>query len=274
MVNQALSNGNAGGTLGFANPVLYAIGSGGIEDRSGHDVSVGAFHDIADLQFNQLPQPNQLGVGNTDLGFPAVSGYDLATGLGTPTCHLLNLLASPAPLTPPTVVPTFAMLYGEIAVGDDDLKAQSQAFIFLETSNKTYGAPLKLDTDGSWDRGTTHAFQIPLNPPIFATDVKDFIVQLDQNGQTGVDRDNWDVNGIHLRLGNVLNPLFACLVNESGDDSCDPDQPSCHANTGFLGDTTDHGVFRLSAVSGSGGQGPFAADYGYPQETSHGSRPR
>ena len=110
LVNQALSNANAGGTLGFANPVLYAIGTGGVEDRSGHDVSVGAFHDIADLQFNQLPQPNQLGVGNTDLGFPAVSGYDLAMGLGTPTCHLSQLVGiASRRFSPPTVVPTFAM---------------------------------------------------------------------------------------------------------------------------------------------------------------------
>ena len=49
------------GTLGFANPALYAIG------KTANYAT--EFHDIAD--------------NSTNLYYPAVSGYDLATGLGT-----------------------------------------------------------------------------------------------------------------------------------------------------------------------------------------------
>jgi subtilase family serine protease len=65
---QGALNGNP--SLGFINPAIYDIGVG-----SGYDT---AFHDIT--------------VGNN--GFPATSGYDLATGWGSPnTDGLINALA-------------------------------------------------------------------------------------------------------------------------------------------------------------------------------------
>ena len=69
LVNQQrVSAGKA--TLGFANPALYAIGKGANYTTE--------FHDIAD--------------GSTNLYYPAVAGYDLATGLGTIN-NGVNLLA-------------------------------------------------------------------------------------------------------------------------------------------------------------------------------------
>ncbi|HZT43558.1 MAG TPA: protease pro-enzyme activation domain-containing protein [Chthonomonadaceae bacterium] len=63
-------------TLGFANPALYALG----KSTSYHK----DFHDIAD--------------GSTNLYYPAVAGYDCATGWGSfKGTNLLTDLASPAP---------------------------------------------------------------------------------------------------------------------------------------------------------------------------------
>ncbi len=190
-----------------------------------------------------------------------MNGYDLATGLGTPTCHLLNLLASPFPLNPPNVVPTFGFAFGEIAVGNDDLDAQSGASLSIVTASTTYTCPLKApNTLSGWDPGTVHPIECQLNPPIAATDVVSVSVVLNENGQSGLTADNWDVTGLHVRLGNfdTQNPVFVCLVNESSDDACDTDESSCNPSTGKLGDTNDHGVFRLSEQQGSGGQGPTA----------------
>lgn len=67
---QAVANGNP--TLGFINPLIYPIGVG-----SGY---ASAFHDITS--------------GNN--GYPAVAGYDLVTGWGSPNgVGLINALAGP-----------------------------------------------------------------------------------------------------------------------------------------------------------------------------------
>jgi subtilase family serine protease len=67
--------------VGFVNPALYAIASTGQYNN--------AFNDIKDLSNNN----NQ---GKT-VGFTAVSGYDLATGLGSPQCGIMYLLVGGAP---------------------------------------------------------------------------------------------------------------------------------------------------------------------------------
>ena len=68
LVNQqAAANGNP--ALGFINPTIYPLGLG-----SGYDAD---FHDITS--------------GNN--GYPAVTGYDLATGWGSPNSGLINALA-------------------------------------------------------------------------------------------------------------------------------------------------------------------------------------
>jgi len=74
---QAVTGGHP--TLGFLNPALYAIGCGANYTNCFHDITTGS---------------------NTWSGsltnFQAVPGYDLCTGLGTPTgTNLINLLAPP-----------------------------------------------------------------------------------------------------------------------------------------------------------------------------------
>jgi subtilase family serine protease len=55
-----------GGNLGFINPQLYNLGGNGQLKRLTHDVTVG------DNGLDGVP------------GYPAVAGYDLSTGWGTP----------------------------------------------------------------------------------------------------------------------------------------------------------------------------------------------
>lgn len=68
------------GPLGFVNPVLYAIGrTGNAPDSLYHTM----FHDVQ--------------IGGND-AFSAGPGYDLVTGLGSPTCALINQLAASSSL--------------------------------------------------------------------------------------------------------------------------------------------------------------------------------
>jgi alpha-tubulin suppressor-like RCC1 family protein len=66
------------GSLGFVNPTLYAI----LKNASLYATS---FNDIVD---------------NTTGKFQAVKGYDLVTGIGSPTCRLIAQLASGTPTVP------------------------------------------------------------------------------------------------------------------------------------------------------------------------------
>jgi hypothetical protein len=75
LVNQqAVSGGQP--TVGFLNPALYAIGKGPSYDFDFHDIVTGN---------NFWP--------DSPAHYPAVIGYDLATGWGTPTTNLINMLA-------------------------------------------------------------------------------------------------------------------------------------------------------------------------------------
>jgi MYXO-CTERM domain-containing protein len=76
------SSTNTKGAVGFANPQLYALGPS-------------ALSDIADQSNNSYP-------GTT--GYTATAGYDLATGLGTPTCSLLSSLGTGG-MCPPSYCP-------------------------------------------------------------------------------------------------------------------------------------------------------------------------
>ncbi len=70
----ALANQAAGHSLGFLNPTLYSIGRGANYASDFHDITVGN---------NQA--------SGTPVGFPATTGWDDATGWGTP--NVINLVA-------------------------------------------------------------------------------------------------------------------------------------------------------------------------------------
>jgi kumamolisin len=75
LVNQqSIANGNK--ALGFINPSLYTIGESSSYDTDFHDITSGSN------------------------GYSATTGYDLATGWGSPTASLLTALAGSASTTP------------------------------------------------------------------------------------------------------------------------------------------------------------------------------
>jgi len=87
LANEHIADTQLTGPLGFATPALYAIAKA--VPSAFHDVTVGS---------------NSRQAGSNV--YPATPGYDLATGLGTPTCPLLNQLASGSPATPFTCPPS------------------------------------------------------------------------------------------------------------------------------------------------------------------------
>jgi len=68
-------------SAGFINPAIYAIGKG-----TNYTPYASAFHDIT------------TGNNGSTTQYPAVAGYDLCTGWGTPTVHLINALADNSPV--------------------------------------------------------------------------------------------------------------------------------------------------------------------------------
>jgi subtilase family serine protease len=89
---QAVANGNP--LLGFINPIIYPLGLG-----SGYDSD---FHDITS--------------GNN--GYPAVKGYDLATGWGSPNgSGLIDALAGTQGGAPAVSLSPASLTWGKIVVG-------------------------------------------------------------------------------------------------------------------------------------------------------------
>jgi kumamolisin len=93
LVNQQVVA-NGGSTLGFINPAIYSLGL-----SSGYDA---AFHDITSGSSS-----------NGEQGYPAVTGYDLATGWGSPNGTALikalattSVTATPTHTATPTATPT------------------------------------------------------------------------------------------------------------------------------------------------------------------------
>lgn len=78
LINQR-SIATGGGRLGFANPTLYALAAASPASYAAN------FHDVKDNSNNSYS-------GNPSAGYHAVKGYDLATGLGTPTGNLVSTL--------------------------------------------------------------------------------------------------------------------------------------------------------------------------------------
>jgi kumamolisin len=113
---------NHRGPLGFANPALYEI--------AGSSLYTSTFNDIVvDGGTNTGPVPN--GAPNVAAtGFPAVPGYNLVDGLGTPRCALLNALAPAAP--PALVVSASATGEGpDICITGQNFVAGGEVHVFL-----------------------------------------------------------------------------------------------------------------------------------------------
>jgi len=110
LVNQqAVANGNP--TLGFINPLIYPIGVG-----SGYG---NAFHDITS--------------GNN--GYPAVAGYDLVTGWGSPNgSGLINALAGSGGGGPVVTLSPTSLKWGKKVVG---VTSAAKKVILTNSGNAT-----------------------------------------------------------------------------------------------------------------------------------------
>lgn len=86
MNQQALKVGK--GPVGFANPYLYSLASDSAKYSS-------CFHDVADGSTNNYS-------GSLPDYYRAVAGYDLATGLGSPACGIVDSLIDLVPTNTPT----------------------------------------------------------------------------------------------------------------------------------------------------------------------------
>lgn len=146
LVNQQrLANGSA--LLGFANPALYTVGTGASYTSN--------FHDIAD--------------GSTNLFYPAVTGFDDATGWGTFNgTNLLNTLAGPSgpPVTPaaPTGLTATAgngqiVLTWNASSGATTYNLLRSTASGAEVSYKT-GLTATTYTDTGLTNGTTYYYKV------------------------------------------------------------------------------------------------------------------
>jgi hypothetical protein len=193
LVNQQ-ANINRVGRVGFANPVLYAIG----------------------LTANQ-PQPNLYSqsfndvIGGSTGRFTAVAGYDLTSGWGTPRCGLIAQLASPAPLNPAT----FTLVQIHVNNGDDGIRDNS---IASYTINFNGGIPPITNTfhpqnTPGWDhKGLVHDLFHSLSTPLPANSINNITFTLTQTSCLGCTSDNWTIGGLDVRLLNPTGPV-ACVFH-------------------------------------------------------------
>jgi len=257
LANQQAAN-NQVGRVGFVNPVLYEIGlTSGLSGAS--NLYATSFNDVADGKFNSDNAAVK--------GFPAVAGYDLATGWGSPQCGLIQQLATFNPAVPGT----YSVLDVHIANGADGLNPVTGATldVFYVSGGQSPTYTLKPSGAMDWqDNGVVHEFPLQLqdsagNPiSIPATGIDHVVLNLLENGQGsvfGTHDDNWDVAGLGIRLANPGSPE-ACEIDLSGNQGC---IVGCAVNgsSALLGDGHP-GVVRLSGaddMSGSGPSVPFAA---------------
>jgi kumamolisin len=240
LANQ-LAQTNRVGPVGFANPAIYLIAS---------DPALYAqcFHDINDDAPNQYPSA---------YAYYSVDGYDLVTGWGAPRCPLITQLASYSP----AAEQTYPDVLIHVANGHDGVNDGTAIFVDIVDSSLPNGGPievvLKNAGDSGWDAiGGAHdlsAFIGDTNVPggiwpghrVNPFNVTDVSIRL-----VGTS-DDWDVSGFNVELIDSTNgTAAACLVNLSGDDSCDQQQASCQGTQ--LSDGNP-GIVRL----GPDGQASF-----------------
>ncbi len=185
---------NGVGRVGFANPVLYAIGLTANQPQP--NLYSQSFNDVAD--------------GGNNGAFTAVNGYDLVTGWGTPTCGLINQLGSPAPLNPQS----FTLVQVHVNSGDDGIRDNSIASLTVNlTGGGTFINVFHPQNTTGWDpKGTVHDLLLPLLAPVAPTAFNSISFDLTQTSCTGCTSDNWTIGGLDVRLANPTGPE-ACVFH-------------------------------------------------------------
>ena len=188
---------NGVGNVGFANPAIYAIGLTGTQPRP-NPYSL-SFIDVAD--------------GVSTGTFSSVAGYDLATGWGTPTCGLINQLAS----TPSQNPQTFQLMQVHISNGGDGIRDDSTGLVTVFLNGAIQ--PIIINEfhppqSTGWDpKGVVHDLLLSLPIPVAANAVStvEFLLPC---------CDDWSIGGLDVRLLNP-NGAEACVFH--GESTKNPD---------------------------------------------------
>jgi hypothetical protein len=211
-------------TMGFLNKTLYDIGQ---TRGTADDLYASTFNDIKDNSNNSN------GYGG---GFPAVAGYDLATGWGSPTCNLLNQLASPAPLTDTTPLVELEFIIG---TGDDNLEPYSEleVAILLPDGVTSFTFPLHPQNAGewqSWDANngggprTISSIKVPVPPSPQITRqsmIRSVTLTLVQHYTPPLQSpDNWDITSLTVNAY-TGNSQRVCQIHLAGSSTLDDGHP-------------------------------------------------
>jgi hypothetical protein len=268
LINQR-AKAQGAGQLGFANPTFYDIG---LTSGTANDLYKVGFNDIQSASVNNtqcsgagtqcfrfpanfsIPQSGCTCPPPTVLpGFPAVSGYDLQTGWGTPTCGLIGQVSTDTPLAPQTLLTEVQI---DITTGKDDLRGDSaaSALVFFKGQAAPVLLELKPANTANWDPGEMRSFVVPvpaglnITPALVSAGsagISQITFNLTENpSNNSSNEDNWDIGALHVRL-------FAPTVD---GEMCQFDEADTVLH---LNDTTDPGIVRLSAQSDQSGSGPI-----------------
>jgi len=183
MNQQSVANGL--GRVGFANPLIYAIGLTGSQPAP--NLYTTTFNDVNDGGSNGI--------------FTSVAGYDLTSGWGTPKCALITQVATPAPLNPAT----FPEIQIHINSGDDGIRDDSIATLTVDFNGGI--APLvntfhAQNATGWDDKGLVHNLILPLPSPMAPSAIHDVTFNLNSTKCCvgNVCCDNWTIGGLDVRL--------------------------------------------------------------------------
>jgi hypothetical protein len=194
---QSVKNGL--GRVGFANPVLYAIG----------------------LTRSQ-PVPNAYSLAFNDItrgfntNFHAVAGYDLVTGWGSPKCGLITQLANNSPTTPST----FSELQVLIGNGDDGLRDNSSATldVLAPDGSLVQTFTLKAQDAPGWDgKGLVHDSIFAFDNPLTSDAIGSLTLNLQEHFSSPDGPDNWSIDLFEARLLNGAGPEF-CLSDHTDNN--------------------------------------------------------
>jgi kumamolisin len=181
---------------GFINPTLYALGES-------PTLYAQNFHDIKDKSSNGF--------------YKAVAGYDLATGWGTPTAHLINAMVPPRH---ETVFIKITRIDFQIDTGDDDARGDSTVSASVRAPGSAHRTieffTLKAKDAGSWDNYTRHTVSCHLKKPISETDLGDLVITLSQGGSGFETDDNWNLQRILVKVV-TSDETSKTVINLSGN---------------------------------------------------------
>ncbi len=193
LVNQQRASAGKG-TLGLANTLLYSVAAGANYAAD--------FHDIAD--------------NSTNLYYPAVTGYDLATGLGTFNgANLLADLSGGTVVTPPPPppTPTGSQLLGNPGFENGSVNPApwiaSAGVISNATGEATHGGTWKAWMDGYGKTHTDTLYQSVAIPASVTTATLTFYLHIDTSETTKTSAYDKLTVQVRSSSGTVLKTLAA-----------------------------------------------------------------